>query len=104
MFHYRVRESRFREIFIVRSILTTALFTTMRSMKFFNFHLPVITNNDSEGSGETFKIKNNVFSNEANLTVSTQLHEEACVSSFGKVFSFSPVFRAENSQTFRHLT
>jgi asparaginyl-tRNA synthetase len=76
----------------------------MRSMKFFNFHLPVITNNDSEGSGETFKIKNNVFSNEANLTVSTQLHEEACVSSFGKVFSFSPVFRAENSQTFRHLT
>ena len=75
----------------------------MRFMGFFNIHLPVITNNDSEGSGETFKISNDIFSCEANLTASTQLHEEACVSSLGKVFSFSPIFRAENSQTSRHL-
>jgi asparaginyl-tRNA synthetase len=104
LYHYRIRQPKFKEIFLVRSILTTSIYIAAKSLNFFNVHLPIITNNDSEGSGESFKINNCVFSSETSLTVSTQLHEEACVSSLGRVFSFSPIFRAENSQTFRHLT
>lgn len=77
-----------------------------------HIHTPVITSNDCEGAGELFQVEpsskikvpdENFFSVPAFLTVSGQLHLEVMSGAFTQVFTFGPTFRAENSQTRRHL-
>ena len=91
-------------------------------MVFYNMHTPIITGSDAEGAGEMFRIttldfknppldksgevnfKEDFFGKEANLTVSGQLEAETYAMSLGKVYTFGPTFRAENSNTSRHLS
>jgi asparaginyl-tRNA synthetase len=74
---------------------------------FYYVTTPVITGGDTEGAGELFSINTNdkelFFSKTANLTVSGQLQAETLVQGLGKVYTFSPCFRAEKSHTTRHL-
>ncbi|CAG8718202.1 10518_t:CDS:2, partial [Ambispora leptoticha] len=74
---------------------------------FYYVPTPIITSNDAEGTGATFNLttnqKKSFFSKPAQLTVSGQLHAEALAQGLGKVYTFSPCFRAEKSHTTRHL-
>lgn len=104
--HFRIRESNNLDIMAFRSILATSVVNVLTKDNYMWLQLPVLTTNDCEGGGDCFQVVSpftQLFSNECHLTVSTQLHAEAAVVPFGKIFSFSPIFRAENSQTTRHL-
>ncbi|CAL9735555.1 asparagine--tRNA ligase, mitochondrial [Monosporozyma servazzii] len=93
-----------------RSSLQLAIFTTLNNnYNFIKVDPPIITTNDTEGNNETFKLysDNEIFplnKSPLNLTVSTQLHLEILSQSLSNVFSLSPCFRAERSDTGRHLT
>lgn len=93
-----------------RSSLQLAIFTTLNNnYNFIKVDPPIITTNDTEGNNETFKLysDNEIFplnKTPLNLTVSTQLHLEILSQSLSNVFSLSPCFRAERSDTGRHLT
>uniref|UniRef100_A0A1A8LGJ4 asparagine--tRNA ligase n=3 Tax=Nothobranchius TaxID=28779 RepID=A0A1A8LGJ4_9TELE len=110
--HLRCRTNVFSSLLRVRSEATTAVHSYFKSNGFLQIHTPTITSNDCEGAGELFQVEPsgpdfeeevNFFSVPAFLTVSGQLHLEVMSGSFSRVYTFGPTFRAENSQSRRHL-
>ena len=119
--HLRIRTSTFSAIMRVRSALAFAVHQYFRQNDFFYFHAPIVTGSDAEGAGEMFRVttlddknpplneegkvdyKKDFFGKETNLTVSGQLEAETYAMALGKVYTFGPTFRAENSNTSRHL-
>lgn len=119
--HLRVRTNTFSAVMRVRSALAFAIHQYFRQNDFYYFHAPIVTGSDAEGAGEMFRVttldsKNpplnehgevnyneDFFGKETNLTVSGQLEAEAYAMALGKVYTFGPTFRAENSNTSRHL-
>ena len=119
--HLRIRTSTFGAIMRIRSKLSYAVHKFFQEENFQYVNTPIITSNDAEGAGEMFRVttldpksppleKNNVnftkdfFSKKTHLTVSGQLEAESYALGLGKVYTFGPTFRAENSNTSRHLS
>lgn len=119
--HLRVRTNTFSAIMRVRSALSFAVHQYFQQNGFYYVNTPIITGSDAEGAGEMFKVTNfetnkapldengnidyskDFFGKETNLTVSGQLEAETYAMALGKVYTFGPTFRAENSNTTRHL-
>ena len=113
--HLRFRTNLFGAVFRIRHHLAFAIHKYFNDHGFFYIHTPIITGTDAEGAGETFKVttlsfddKNmgktkDFFGKPTHLTVSGQLEAELAALSLGKVYTFGPTFRAENSNTKRHL-
>ena len=119
--HLRVRTNTFSAVMRVRSALAFAIHQYFQENGFYYMHAPLITGSDAEGAGEMFRVttldakhpplteegevnfKEDFFGKETNLTVSGQLEAEAYAMGLGKVYTFGPTFRAENSNTSRHL-
>ena len=120
--HLRVRTNTFGAVMRVRSALAFAVHHYFTTNGFNYFHAPIITGSDAEGAGEMFRVTTlnakkppltengdvdfaeDFFGKETNLTVSGQLEAEAYAMGLGKVYTFGPTFRAENSNTSRHLS
>ena len=120
--HLRTRTSTFSAVMRLRSALSFAVHKYFNDNGFNYMHTPIITGSDAEGAGEMFRVstldqKNppltedgeidhskNFFGKDTNLTVSGQLEAETYAMSLGKVYTFGPTFRAENSNTSRHLS
>jgi asparaginyl-tRNA synthetase len=110
--HLRPRTNTFSAVFRVRSVLSMAIHEFFQNQGFVYFHAPLITGNDAEGAGEVFtvttrddgKYEEDFFGKKASLTVSGQLQAEAYALAFRDVYTFGPTFRAENSNTARHLS
>ncbi len=119
--HLRVRTNTFSAVMRVRSALSFAIHEYFQKNGFYYMHAPIITGSDAEGAGEMFRVttldpvnppkndsgevdyREDFFGKETNLTVSGQLEAEAYAMGLGKVYTFGPTFRAENSNTSRHL-
>ncbi|MCL4130136.1 UNVERIFIED_CONTAM: hypothetical protein GTU68_043790 [Idotea baltica] len=103
--HLRVRTNTFSAVMRVRSMLSFAVHKYFTENGFYNFHAPIVTGSDAEGAGEMFRVTtlDHFFGKETNLTVSGQLEAETYAMALGKVYTFGPTFRAENSNTTRHL-
>ncbi|XP_064414040.1 probable asparagine--tRNA ligase, mitochondrial isoform X2 [Latimeria chalumnae] len=113
--HLRCRTNSFSSLLRIRSEATSAIQLFFKDNGFVHIHTPIITSNDCEGAGELFMIEpaskakcaseeNAPFFNvPAFLTVSGQLHLEVMAGAFTRVYTFGPTFRAENSQSRRHL-
>lgn len=119
--HLRVRTNTFSAVMRLRSSLSFAIHSYFNKNGFYYMHAPIVTGSDAEGAGEMFRVttldpKNpplneegivdyskDFFGKETNLTVSGQLEAEAYAMALGKVYTFGPTFRAENSNTSRHL-
>jgi asparaginyl-tRNA synthetase len=119
--HLRFRTNTFGAIFRIRHSLSFAIHQFFNDRGFFNLHTPIITASDAEGAGETFRVTNldlnnlpkdekgeidfkqDFFGKTTNLTVSGQLEGELGAMGLGKIYTFGPTFRAENSNTTRHL-
>ncbi|XP_021103904.1 probable asparagine--tRNA ligase, mitochondrial isoform X4 [Heterocephalus glaber] len=110
--HLRCRTNVLGSILRIRSEATAAIHSFFKDNGFVHIHTPVITSNDCEGAGELFQVEpsskikvpeENFFNVPAFLTVSGQLHLEVMSGAFTQVFTFGPTFRAENSQSRRHL-
>ncbi|KAM9319795.1 asparaginyl-tRNA synthetase [Gastrophryne carolinensis] len=112
--HLRCRTNTFASLLRIRSEATAAIHHYFKSNGYLHIHTPIITSNDCEGAGELFQVEatgrdeapgdeGGFFGVPAYLTVSAQLHLEVMSGAFTKVFTFGPTFRAENSQSRRHL-
>ncbi len=103
--HLRQRTGRGGGALRVRSCLSLAALECLDGLGFRWVHAPAITTMDCEGAGEMFAVQGGkeFFGRTAYLTVSSQLHAEVAVSGLGRVFTMGPVFRAEHSNTTRHL-
>ncbi|HIC30336.1 MAG TPA: asparagine--tRNA ligase, partial [Flavobacteriaceae bacterium] len=119
--HLRTRTNTFSAVMRLRSALSFAIHKYFNENGFYYMHTPIITGSDAEGAGEMFRVsaldpknppltddgdvnyKEDFFGKETNLTVSGQLEAETYAMSLGKVYTFGPTFRAENSNTSRHL-
>lgn len=119
--HLRVRTNTFSAVMRVRSALSFAIHSYFQQNGFYYMHAPIITGSDAEGAGEMFRVSTldakkppvdengkvdfgeDFFGKETNLTVSGQLEAETYAMALGKVYTFGPTFRAENSNTSRHL-
>jgi len=104
--HLRMRTKTFQAVGIIRNTLQFETHKFFNKLGFIQVATPLITSNDCEGAGETFDVvkgKSNFFGSDAHLTVSGQLHVETFAHAFEKVYTFGPTFRAENSNTSRHL-
>ncbi len=119
--HLRFRTSTFGSVFRVRHALAFAIHQFFNDKGFVYMHTPIITASDAEGAGEMFKVttlsfdqtprdekgnvnfKEDFFGKATNLTVSGQLEGELGATAFGDIYTFGPTFRAENSNTTRHL-
>ncbi len=119
--HLRVRTNMFQAIMRVRSVLSFAVHSYFQEKGFVYVNTPIITGSDAEGAGEMFKVtalpfdntprtedgkvnyKEDFFGKETNLTVSGQLEGETFAMALGQIYTFGPTFRAENSNTSRHL-
>ena len=119
--HLRVRTNAFGAIMRVRSTLAFAVHQYFQEKGFFYVNTPVITGADAEGAGEMFQVtslpldnlpkneegnidyKKDFFGKHTNLTVSGQLEGETFAMALGQIYTFGPTFRAENSNTSRHL-
>ena len=119
--HLRARTSTFSSIFRIRSSISFAIHKYFKENGFFYINTPIVTGSDAEGAGEMFKVttldinkaklndnneidfSKDFFGKETNLTVSGQLEAENMAMGLGKVYTFGPTFRAENSNTSRHL-
>ena len=117
--HLRVRTNTFNAVFHVRSALAAAIHRYFQERHYVYVHTPLITGSDCEGAGEVFKVttigysdkyKNeeeyyadDFFGKRAGLSVSGQLEGEVAAMAFGKIYTFGPSFRAENSNTPRHV-
>lgn len=115
----RLRTNTFNAVFRVRSVLAGALHRFFQERKFAYIHTPLITGSDCEGAGEMFKVTTIGYSTEykteeeyyaadffgkrAGLSVSGQLEGEMAAMAMGKIYTFGPSFRAEKSNTPRHL-
>ncbi len=119
--HLRFRTNTFNAVFKVRHALAFAIHKFFNDKGFVYMHTPIITGSDAEGAGEMFRVttidfdsvprnddgtvnfKEDFFGKSTNLTVSGQLEGELAAMAFGEVYTFGPTFRAENSNTTRHL-
>jgi asparaginyl-tRNA synthetase len=119
--HLRIRTNTFGAIMRVRSALSFAVHQYFQEQGFNYVHTPIITGSDAEGAGEMFRVstldpknspktetntidyQQDFFGKETHLTVSGQLEAETYAMALGKVYTFGPTFRAENSNTSRHL-
>lgn len=119
--HLRPRTNTFGAIFRIRHHLTFAIHKYFNDRGYFNLHSPIITGSDAEGAGEMFRVTTldlqnppkaedgsidfteDFFGKSTNLTVSGQLEAELGALALSKVYTFGPTFRAENSNTSRHL-
>ncbi|MDI9309370.1 MAG: asparagine--tRNA ligase [Limnohabitans sp.] len=119
--HLRVRTNAFSAIMRVRSVLSFAVHQYFQQKGFVYVNTPIVTGSDAEGAGEMFRVsalpfdgtprnedgsvnfKEDFFGKETNLTVSGQLEAETYAMALGQVYTFGPTFRAENSNTSRHL-
>ena len=117
--HLRVRTNTFNAVFRVRSVVSAAIHEFFQSRNFVYIHTPLITASDCEGAGEMFKVTTIGYSNEykneedynaddffgqrAALSVSGQLEGEVAAMAMGKIYTFGPSFRAEKSNTPRHV-
>jgi asparaginyl-tRNA synthetase len=119
--HLRPRTNTFGAILRIRHHLAFAVHRFFNERGYFYLHAPIITGSDAEGAGEMFRVttlnlkepprnedgsvdfKKDFFGKETNLTVSGQLEGELAASALGLVYTFGPTFRAENSNTPRHL-
>jgi asparaginyl-tRNA synthetase len=119
--HLRFRTNTFGAVFRVRHAMAYAIHKFFNDRGFCYLHTPIITASDAEGAGEMFRVttldvdnparnedgsvnfKEDFFARSANLTVSGQLEAELGAMALGKVYTFGPTFRAENSNTTRHL-
>jgi len=118
--HLRPRTNTFGAVARVRNAMSLAIHTFFQERGFIYLHTPIITGSDCEGAGEMFRVtafdldevpqkegkvdfEKDFFSTPANLTVSGQLEAEIYALSMGDVYTFGPTFRAENSNTSRHL-
>ena len=119
--HLRFRTNTFGAIFRIRHAASFAVHKFFNDKGFNYIHTPILTGSDAEGAGEMFRVstldhkqppldeKGNVdyskdfFGKQVNLTVSGQLEAELAALGLGKVYTFGPTFRAENSNTSRHL-
>lgn len=119
--HLRFRTNTFAAIMRVRNALSFAIHQYFNQNGFFYINTPIITGSDAEGAGEMFTVTNfdlnhlpkddqdkvdfsqDFFGKKTNLTVSGQLEGETAAMGLGKIYTFGPTFRAENSNTTRHL-
>ncbi len=117
--HLRVRTNTFNAVFRVRSVVSAAVHEFFQQRHFTYIHTPLITASDCEGAGEMFKVTTIGYSNEykneedynaddffgrrAALSVSGQLEGEVAAMALGKIYTFGPSFRAEKSNTPRHV-
>ncbi|NWV52042.1 SYNM protein, partial [Daphoenositta chrysoptera] len=112
--HLRCRNNTLGALLRIRSQATAGIHSFFQDNGYVHIHTPIITSNDCEGAGELFQIemsseakesaeKTHFFNVPAFLTVSGQLHLEVMAGAFTHVFTFGPTFRAENSQSRRHL-
>jgi len=117
--HIRVRTNTFNAVFRVRSVLANAIHSYFQERGYVYMNTPLITGSDCEGAGEMFKVttigysedyKNaddyyadDFFGRKAGLSVSGQLEGEVAAMALGKIYTFGPSFRAEKSNTLRHL-
>jgi asparaginyl-tRNA synthetase len=119
--HLRPRTNTFGAVFRIRHHLSFAIHKFFNDKGFFNLHAPLITGSDAEGAGEMFQVttldldniprnedgsinfKEDFFGRSTNLTVSGQLEGELAATALGLIYTFGPTFRAENSNTPRHL-
>lgn len=119
--HLRFRTSTIGAVSRIRHSMIYGIHHYFNQNGFYNIHTPIITGSDAEGAGEAFKVSNfdfkdipmddkgevdfkqDFFGKETNLTVSGQLEAELAAMALGKVYTFGPTFRAENSNTTRHL-
>ncbi len=120
--HLRPRTNTFMAVFRVRSLVAFALHKFFHENGFVYVHTPIITGSDCEGAGQMFRVttldpvhppldsqggadfSQDFFGRETNLTVSGQLNVEGFCLAFGRVYTFGPTFRAENSNTQRHAS
>jgi asparaginyl-tRNA synthetase len=119
--HLRMRTNTMSAIFRIRHSMAYAIHKFFHDKGFYYWHSPIITASDAEGAGEMFRVtvldaqkppldeqgkvnfKEDFFGRETNLTVSGQLEGEAGAMALGEIYTFGPTFRAENSNTSRHL-
>jgi asparaginyl-tRNA synthetase len=119
--HLRFRSNTFGAVFRIRHAMAFAIHRYFNDKGFFYLHTPIITGSDAEGAGEMFHVttmdlqkmprnedgsvdfRNDFFGKETNLTVSGQLEGELGALALGDIYTFGPTFRAENSNTPRHL-
>jgi asparaginyl-tRNA synthetase len=119
--HLRVRTNTFGAIFRIRHAMSFAIHKYFNDLGYFYLHAPIITASDAEGAGEMFRVttldpdnlpltedkkvdySKDFFGKPTNLTVSGQLEGELAALALGGVYTFGPTFRAENSNTPRHL-
>ena len=119
--HIRFRTNTFGAVFRIRHAMAFAIHKYFNDKGFFYLHTPIITGSDAEGAGEMFHVttmdlkkmphsedgsvdfSNDFFGKETNLTVSGQLEGELGALALGDIYTFGPTFRAENSNTPRHL-
>ena len=119
--HLRFRTNVFGAVFRIRHSVSFAIHSFFNQNQFFYINTPVITGADAEGAGEMFGVTNfdlnnmpkteegdidfsqDVFGKKTNLTVSGQLEGETAAMGLGRIYTFGPTFRAENSNTMRHL-
>ncbi len=119
--HLRFRTNTFGAVFRIRHAMAFAIHNYFNKHGFYYMHTPIITGSDAEGAGEMFRVttlapknpplteegavdfKEDFFGKETNLTVSGQLEGELGATALGNIYTFGPTFRAENSNTTRHL-
>lgn len=114
--HLRMRTNLFGAIFRIRHHMAYAIHKYFNDNGYFYIHTPIITGTDAEGAGETFRVTTlpvgkkeevssdqDFFGKPTHLTVSGQLEAELAALALGKAYTFGPTFRAENSNTTRHL-
>ena len=119
--HFRFRTNTFGAVFRVRHSLAFSVHKFFNDKGFVYMHTPIITASDAEGAGEMFRVttlpfenapknedgsinfREDFFGRSTNLTVSGQLEGELAATAFGEIYTFGPTFRAENSNTARHL-
>jgi len=119
--HLRFRTNTFGAVFRVRNSLAFSIHKFFNEKGFLYMHTPIITSSDAEGAGEMFRVTNfdianppkdengnvdfkqDFFGKSTNLTVSGQLEGELAAMAFSDIYTFGPTFRAENSNTARHL-
>jgi len=119
--HLRFRTNTFGAVFRIRHAMAFAIHKYFNDKGFYYLHTPIITGSDAEGAGEMFHVttldlknlplseegaidfRNDFFGKETNLTVSGQLEGELGALALGEIYTFGPTFRAENSNTPRHL-
>lgn len=119
--HLRPRTNTFGAVLRIRHEMAYALHTFFHEKGFFHLHSPILTASDAEGAGETFRVttldldnvpktdegavdyRQDFFEKETNLTVSGQLEGELAALAISEIYTFGPTFRAENSNTTRHL-